>query len=99
MSIQLAIPKLEDLKLFQFFRNILAKAVDGTRVPLVVDDVNQRVLIGTAVAQTSNNGKLEVSGGDIRVVNSGSGVIMASANGTVFRVSVDNNGALSADPL
>ena len=54
-----------------------------------------RVGIGT----TSPASKLQVNGGDIEVDDSASGLILKSPDGTRYRVTVDNVGALSASAV
>lgn len=78
---------------------IVRRAIDGTVLPLFVDNTNQRVLIGATSATTSNIGKLEVTG-DIKVIGGGSGIIISNRAGTAYyRLVVDNDGALSVDPI
>ena len=79
---------------------IVRRAIDGTVPPLVVDQTNQRVLIGTTSATTSSIGKVEVKGGDLKIVDAGNGLILSNRAGTAYyRLVVDNDGALSVDPL
>ena len=51
---------------------------------------------GTGDLIEFNNNGINVSGGDIEVKDIGDGVVVKSPNGTRFRISVDNSGALSA---
>ena len=79
---------------------IVRRAIDGTVPPVIVDQTNQRVLIGGTAATTANTGKMEISGGDLKVVSSGYGVVIPNRAGTVYyRLIVDADGALSVDPL
>jgi hypothetical protein len=55
-----------------------------------INSVNNRVGVGT----TSPNSKLTVSNGDIKIVNSINGIILRSPNGSRWRVTIDNTGAL-----
>lgn len=94
------IPRLQDSALYQFLTDILRRAVDGTRRPLVVDEVNQRVLVGAAAASTTNIGKVEVTGGDVKVISTGYGVVIPNRSGTAYyRLIMEDNGVISADPL
>lgn len=53
MSIKVSIPIVQDSTLYHFFRNIINKAIDGTRVPLFVDENNQRVSVRTTTPSAS----------------------------------------------
>jgi len=68
--------------------DVIRRAVDGTVLPLIVDYTNQRVLIGSTTASTSNPAKLEVTG-DIKVLGSSNGVVQTGASGTVWRLTID----------
>lgn len=52
--IQVALPNLDDAQLLQALRQIIFRGVDGTRQPLLVDEVNQKVAIGTLTPATGN---------------------------------------------
>lgn len=78
---------------------IVRRAVDGTVSPLFVDESNQRVLIGAVAVSGSNVGKLEVTGGDIKVVDNAKGIVLNDANGTAYRLYMDTDGAIRADKL
>jgi hypothetical protein len=52
---------------------------------------NGNLALGTTAAAS----RLTVAGGDVEVTGSASGVILKSPNGTRYRISVDNAGALS----
>ena len=94
------IPKLQDTALYQLLREVLVKAIDGTRVPLLVDETNQRVYIGTSTASTTNAGTLEVGTGDVKTQTAGKGLIVKTPDGTKeYRIRVDNDGALVAELL
>lgn len=94
------IPKLQDSALYQLLVDVLRKAVDGTRRPLFVDEINQRVLVGAIGPSASNIGKVEVTGGDVKVVTTGYGVVIPNRSGTAYyRLIMEDNGAISADPL
>lgn len=95
--IQVPIPQSTD-GLVSALIDIVRRAVDGTVVPLIVDYTNQRVLIGATAAQTSGtNGKVEITGGDVRIVDSGKGLIVTTPDGSKqFRIVVDNDGRLEA---
>lgn len=78
---------------------ILRRGVDGTVVPLFVDYKNQRVIIG-GTSVSASPATLEIKTGDVKVVAAGSGVILSNRAGTqFFRVLIENDGAISADPL
>lgn len=78
---------------------ILRRAIDGTVPPLFVDSTNQRVIIGGTSASASP-AKQEVTGGDIKVVDAGSGIIIANRSGTqYYRIVMEDDGRISADPL
>ena len=99
MSLSVGIPNLEDTGLYQVLSKIITKAIDGTRSPLFVDEVNTRVIVG-AIAASASPARCEVVGGDVKVVTAGYGVIVSNRGGTRFyRLIVENDGAISADPL
>lgn len=75
------------------------RAVDGTVVPLFVDSTNQRVVIG-GTSVSASPAKFEIASGDIKVVAAGSGIILSNRSGTAYyRILVDDDGAIAADPL
>ncbi len=81
-------------------QEIIRRSVDGTVPPVVVDVANQRILIGASAATTSNIGKVEITGGDLKIVSGGYGVLIPNRAGTRhYRLIVDADGALSVDPL
>lgn len=87
------------LELASAVAEILRRGVDGTVVPLFVDSVNQRVIIGST-AVSASPAKVEVNGGDLKIVDAGSGVIISNRAGTkYYRIIMENDGALAADPL
>lgn len=98
MPIKISLPSsAEDI--LPILQELLRRAVDGTVVPLFVDDVNGRVLIGTTTASTSP-AKVEISGGDLKINTAGYGVQLSNRSGTKFyRLVVDDDGALAVDPL
>ena len=65
------------------------RAVDGTVVPLFVDYVNQRVLIGSS-AVSASPAKVEITSGDLKIITAGRGVILPAAGGSgnYYRVEV-----------
>lgn len=87
MSIQLAIPESAPGALKVFLLGILRKAADATGLPLFVDEVNQRVIIGARTAASANNGTLEVNG-DIRLQTSSQGILFVDAQSRVWRMLV-----------
>lgn len=87
------------LELAAAIAEILRRGVDGTVVPLFIDSINQRVIIG-ATEISAAPAKIEVNGGDLKIVDAGSGVIIPSRNGsTYYRLIMENDGAISADPI
>lgn len=85
------------LELAQAIAEILRRGVDGTVVPLFVDAINQRIIVG-ATAASSNPAKAEISGGDIKVVDGGSGVIIPTRSGnSYYRLLMEEDGTISAD--
>lgn len=99
MSLPIAIPINIDASTYGVLQAITRRAIDGTVVPILVDYTNQRILIGSTSASASP-AKLEVTGGDIKIVTAGSGVIIANRAGTAYyRLIIENNGAISADQL
>lgn len=99
MSINIGIPLLKDASLYDLLREILRRAVDGTRKPFLVDDANQRILIGGTAASASP-AKVEVTGGDVKIITPGYGIIIPNRAGTAYyRLIMENDGAISADPL
>ena len=82
MSIQAFLPILSDNTLYQMFRSILQKAVDGTRVPLFVDEsANQRVIVGGTVS-VGNGSVFQVQSGDAEVTTAGKGFVGKDIGGT-----------------
>lgn len=99
MSIKIPTPLKADPALYQFLLEILRRAVDGTVVPLFVDYSNNRIIIG-GVSASASPATIEVAQGDIKVVSAGSGIILSNRGGTqYYRLVVENDGALSVDPL
>lgn len=87
------------LELASAVAEILRRGVDGTVVPLFVDSINQRVIIGNTQASASP-ASLEIHNGDAKVVTAGSGLILSNRSGTKFyRVIMEDDGAIAADPL
>ena len=67
----------------------VTRTCSTTDTPVIhIDKDNLNVGIGTTVSKS----KLTVSGGDINVLDIGSGIIMKSPNGQCWRVTVDNSG-------
>jgi len=96
-SATIVIVSLEELA--KAIEEIQRKAVDGTIVPLFVDYQNSRVIIGST-SISSSPAKMEVSGGDLKVVTTGYGVIVPNRSGTqYYRIMVEDDGAISANPL
>jgi hypothetical protein len=90
--------KVEDL--LPVLQEIVRRSVDGTVPPIIVDVANQRILIGASTATTTNIGKVEITGGDLKIVSGGYGLIIPNRAGTAYyRLVIDNDGAISADPL
>ena len=80
-------------------QEIIRRAVDGTGVPIFVDVPNQRIIIG-GTSSSSSTSKLEVVGGDVKIYTAGSGVIIPDRSGLrYYRVLIEDDGAVSADPL
>lgn len=76
---------------------IQRRGVDGTTVPLFVDTVNQRVIIG-GTEVSANPAKVEINGGDLKIIDAGSGVIIPSRDGlNYYRLIMENDGAIAAD--
>lgn len=99
MSLGVGVPNLKDTGLYEVLRKITQKAVDGTRSPLFVDEVNTRVIVG-AVAASTAAARFEVVGGDAKVVTAGYGIILSNRGGTkYYRLIVENDGTLAVDPL
>lgn len=98
MSLPLRVPTLRDTGLYELFRNIISKAVDGTRLPFFLDENNQRVGIGTTTPRSAV--KMDVVGGDIGVSDAGAGINVKTPDGTkTFRIYVDNDGIVSSVQL
>ena len=93
------VPIVQDSQLYQLIAILLQKAIDGTVVPLFVDYVNQRILIGTT-AVSASAAKVEVVSGDVKIVTAGYGLIVPNRGGTqYYRILMENDGRISADPL
>ena len=72
----------------------------SSATPTIESPVNLNIIVGAGysvgVGTTNPISKFEVQGGDIRVgINTSSGLILTSANGSKFRLIVDNSGNLS----
>jgi hypothetical protein len=93
-----AVPNnVEDL--LPVIQEIVRRALDSTVLPLVADLTNQRIYVG-ATTPSDSPAKLEITGGDVKVVSAGSGLILSNRSGTKFyRVIIDDDGAIAADPL
>jgi sugar lactone lactonase YvrE len=78
---------------------VLQNVTTGGRIRLVVDTNNEVASItstGVGIGTTNPTSKLTVLGGDIRVgINTTQGIILTSANGSKYRLIVDNSGILS----
>ena len=59
---------------------------------LVIDGANANVGIGS----TSPTEKLEVEGGDIKIKDASAGLILTSPNGTVYKITVANDGTVTS---
>ena len=59
---------------------------------LVIDGANANVGIGA----TSPTEKLEVEGGDIKIKDASAGLILTSPNGTVYKITVANDGTVTS---
>lgn len=98
MSLPISIPRLADIPLYEVLRNIITKAIDGTRKPLFVDENNQRVGVGTVTPRSAV--KLDVTGGDIGTSDAGAGLNVKTPDGSkTFRIFVDNDGIVSSVQL
>jgi hypothetical protein len=51
------------------------------------------------IGTTSPASKLTVTGGDIEATDSASGIILKSPNGTRYRITVDDSGALTSSSI
>ena len=98
MSVQLSIPRSVENALKVFLLKLISKVVDGTSLPLFVDEVNQRVIIGARTAASANNGKMEISG-DLRFQTNAQGPLLMDQNNGVWRlrVRVDAEGNATGD--
>jgi hypothetical protein len=77
---------------------------DGSLDALIINNVNTNTLInGTGgnvgIGGINANAKLQVAGGDTYMSTIGSGVILKSPNGSCFRLTVDNTGAIISTPI
>ena len=78
---------------------LLRRAVDGTVPPLFVDYDNQRIIFGGTTISASP-ATVEIATGDIKIVSSGSGIILPNRAGTLYyRLLMENDGAIAADPI
>ncbi len=81
MSIQAFVPTLQDTDLYQLFRSILTRALDCTRKPLFVDEVNQRIILGGTVSGGVGS-PVQVQSGNIEVTTAGKGVVIKDSGGS-----------------
>ena len=86
--IALSIPINIDPKLFALLQDILRRAPDGTVVPLFVDYVNQRIIIG-ATSASAAPAKVEVVSGSVKIVTPGYGIIVPAASGNFYMIGVE----------
>lgn len=95
--------RIEDL--LPVLQEIIRRSVDGTVVPLVIDNANSRVYIGATAPSSGTAGKVEITGGDLKIVTPGYGILIPSRDGTKWgRLILENpdgngNMTISADPI
>lgn len=97
-----ALPLTVDVgTLTSLVQEVIRRGVDGTIVPLFVDYQNQRVLIGSITASTTQPGKLEVNG-DIKVTDAAKGIVLVASSGNIWRMTLSettgDDGATYATP-
>ena len=90
MPLSLSIPINIDAKLYSLLQEILRRAMDGTAAIILLDNANQRVLIGSSVVSSGTAGKLEVTG-DIKIVGTSVGLVLEDTNGSArtYRLQVE----------
>jgi hypothetical protein len=80
------------------YNGAVIMAINGTEYMRV--DGNRSGYQGNIGVGTSTpNSKFTVSGGDINVLDIGSGIIMKSPNGNCWKVTIDNSGAFVSTPI
>lgn len=95
MSLSVSVPRLDDVSLYELFRAIISRAVDGTRLPFFVDEQNQRVGVGTSTPRSAT--KMDVAGGDVGISDAGAGLNVKTPDGTkTYRIYIDNDGLVSS---
>lgn len=98
MSLPLRVPNLSDSTLYEFFRGIISKAIDGTRLPFFVDENNQTIGVGTTSPRSAV--KMDVVGGDLGISDAGAGINLKTPDGTkTYRIFIDNDGIVSSVQL
>ena len=95
--INIAVPNNAPDEIKQLLQEILRRSIDGTVVPLFTDTTNQRVLVGSASA-SATPAKMEVNGGDLKIIGGGNGLIIPTRDGTkYYRIVMENDGTPGFD--
>jgi hypothetical protein len=64
----------------------------------LLSEILRRAIDGS-MGSISVSGSIVVTGGDVEIATVGRGLILKSANGTRYRLGVDNDGAITTTPL
>lgn len=76
----------------------IPRTLPGPLYKLILE-ILRRAVDGTT-SPISFNGTVTITGGDLKIVTAGKGIIIPNRSGTqYYRLIMEDNGAISADPL
>lgn len=71
---------------------------DGSRDAMIIG-ASKNVYIGYNYGSTFPTAKLNITGGDVYLASAGTGVVLTSPNGSCYKVTVDNAGAMQTNAV